>query len=295
MQQDIKYLSYDINEIKSLDGKTGYFRACPSTQDKDLVNDIVHVSGIEFKRLPTPFLYEHMNDKPIGQINNYEIVGEKLFVEGKFDLINEIKSSLSDRQKHGAYKLAFDKTAQLSIGFVINDSEEIDGVRHIKSLTIVEISLVLNPANPFTYFEEVKNKESTEVKAINEAIKSLHEISKVYYVQATKQELINKTLENIKSCYNNLKKKELKRCLKTLGGDFFVDDVMDKVLPAIGEFYVKAKEKYSEVEKKSDGVDFINQASHQTEDKSSAGVQPVSEAVSGTKSKNIFEEVLNLK
>lgn len=286
--QDIKHLQL---EIKSLDNITGYFKACPSTQDKDLVNDIVYVSGLEFKRMPTPFLYEHMNDKSLGQINNYYVEEDKLFVEGKFDLINEIKSNLNLIQKKSAYKLAFSKKAQLSIGYIVNDSEEIDGVRHIKSATIVEISLVLNPANPFTYFDEVKNQDNTDIKELNEGIKSLYEMSKSYYVEVSKKELIEKTLENIKVCYENLKKKELKKCIKTLGNSFFEDEIMDKVLPAIGDFYIKAKEKYSSEENKSDELDFVQSSNSQKEDKSSAGIPPVSEAVSGKKS--IFEQLLS--
>jgi HK97 family phage prohead protease len=99
---------------------------------KDYTNDII-INGA-FKNIPStvPLLLEHSHSNIIGKISNIIQDTQGLYVNG-----NLLNSTIN---KHNY---------NLSIGFIVNNFyiNKQTNTRYITNLTLVEISLVKNPAN----------------------------------------------------------------------------------------------------------------------------------------------------
>jgi HK97 family phage prohead protease len=199
MQEHFLLFNVKSLEFNNTDQK-GHFVAIASTQNKDLVNEIVVQDGISFASNKVPFLHEHKNNEALGIIYNHSIIEEGLKVEGFFDLNNNIKSTLNNRQKESAYILAKNGLGQLSIGYKVLASHMEGDVRYLDKIQITEISFTVNPANTDTYFADVKSLDN-EALRIKQAFKDLGT-----------QMSIENTIEKIKKCD---RKGELIRTIKT--------------------------------------------------------------------------------
>jgi|LauGreDrversion4_2_1035121.scaffolds.fasta_scaffold39407_2 HK97 family phage prohead protease len=187
MQEHFLLFNVKSLEFNNTDQK-GHFVAIASTQNKDLVNEIVVQDGISFASNKVPFLHEHKNNEALGIIYNHSIIEEGLKVEGFFDLNNNIKSTLNNRQKESAYILAKNGLGQLSIGYKVLASHMEGDVRYLDKIQITEISFTVNPANTDTYFADVKSLDN-EALRIKQAFKDLGT-----------QMSIENTIEKIKKC-----------------------------------------------------------------------------------------------
>jgi HK97 family phage prohead protease len=85
--------------------------------------------------LPLPMLLEHCRDKPLGFWTKYQSDDHGLWVEG---ILNEFID-----QK---------KSVGLSVGFIPQTCIRKNGVLTIQKATLIEVSLVRNPAQVLTTF-----------------------------------------------------------------------------------------------------------------------------------------------
>lgn len=120
---------------------TGYASIFNTT---DYNNDII-ISGAFKSNLTNDIklLWQHDTKFPIGIITSIIEDSKGLFVSG--DIILDVKKGLE------AYSLLNHKIINgLSIGYKVMDSfmDEILGIRYLKQLLLLEVSIVTIPANP---------------------------------------------------------------------------------------------------------------------------------------------------
>lgn len=115
---------------------------------KDHHNDVVEkgafsksISGD--RDFPVQMRFEHYSDQVPGKWTTIQEDGKGLYVEGELTPGHTVGDNALASMKHGTLD-------GLSIGFMMmpEDSETKNGVRHIKTVDLVEISLVHIPANP---------------------------------------------------------------------------------------------------------------------------------------------------
>ena len=124
----------------------------------DLQNDVVEpgafsesIAELKASGRPQKMLWQHYD--PIGPWTDFAEDARGLFVSG-VPLIDEVQ------QAREAYALAKAKVVDgLSIGYrVVEYSRNSEtGVRHLKKLKLVEVSLVTEPANPMARVSSVKS------------------------------------------------------------------------------------------------------------------------------------------
>lgn len=124
----------------------------------DLQNDVVEagafadsIAELKASGRPLKMLWQHYD--PIGPWTDFAEDARGLFVSG-LPLIDEVQ------QAREAYALAKAKVVDgLSIGYRVGDyhRDPDTGVRHLKRLKLVEVSLVTEPANPMARVSSVKS------------------------------------------------------------------------------------------------------------------------------------------
>lgn len=132
-----------VTENYSNDSEKGVFFGYASIFNlKDSYKDII-LNGA-FKNTTKhkntiPLLWQHKNDEIIGVVYDFKEDYVGLYIEGQIDYkrYNKVYSFIKNSVING-----------LSIGYVVNDSTfDEKGRRIIKSLDLLEISIVLSPAN----------------------------------------------------------------------------------------------------------------------------------------------------
>ncbi len=133
----------------------------------DLQNDVVEagafadsIAELKASGRPLKMLWQHYD--PIGPWTEVAEDARGLFVSG-LPLIDDVQ------QAREAYALAKAKVVDgLSIGYrVLDYNRNADtGVRHLKRLKLVEVSLVTEPANPMARVSSVKS--ASEIRSIRE-------------------------------------------------------------------------------------------------------------------------------
>lgn len=109
-----------------------------------------------------PVLWEHVKNDPrmqIGQIKSARETDEGLEIHVALDLDTETGQA--------AYKsVKARRSKALSIGYsVIDQQKSAEGVNELKSLNLMEVSIVSSPANPAALISEVKSETPALVKA----------------------------------------------------------------------------------------------------------------------------------
>lgn len=114
------------------------------------------LEGYAERQTMPPMLWQHKHDEPVGYWMELEDTDAGLRAKGRIE---------TTIQKGGeAYKLAKNKGLSLSVGFSMksDDAYEDDGIRYIKNLELLEVSLVSVPANAGATIQTVKSlKECT--------------------------------------------------------------------------------------------------------------------------------------
>lgn len=136
----------------------GRFTALASTFDVDRQGDRI-VRGAYARTLAAlkarggrlPLLWQHDQSEPIGSIETIRETADGLEVEAVVALDTE-----SGRE---AYELLKAGALSLSVGFLIPDGAAVmrDGVREIREVDLIEISVVGVPANPGAVVRDVKH------------------------------------------------------------------------------------------------------------------------------------------
>lgn len=125
----------------------------------DSANEIVAAGAfakslVQIKQIgdPLPVLWQHNSDEPIGGYNDLEEDDHGLAVEG-FLMVDDVPRA---KEAHALMKRRVVKG--LSIGYYVRASEydEKTGIRTLRELELVEISIVTFPANPEAQIDAVK-------------------------------------------------------------------------------------------------------------------------------------------
>lgn len=111
------------------------------------------LAEIKAKGRPVPVLWQHRSGEPIGVYNALAEDGHGLKVDGK--LILEVARAA---EAHALMKAG--AVSGLSIGYYVRDDsfDQKTGVRTLKQLELVEISLVTFPANDDARVDVIKSK-----------------------------------------------------------------------------------------------------------------------------------------
>lgn len=123
---------------------------------------------------PLPALWQHDSAEPVGGYNVDQMIEDErgLKVDG-FLLINELQKA---REAHALMKRRIVKG--LSIGYYVRDDsvDEKTGIRTLKELDLVEISIVTFPANSEAQIDAVKAKLARgDMPTLREFEKTLRE------------------------------------------------------------------------------------------------------------------------
>lgn len=152
----------------------GYFEGYASTfGNLDRDNDIME-KGCFKESLRSEgkikLLWQHWNDKIIGQVVEAEEDGKGLFIKGRINLSTKLGQEAFALLKAGDID-------EMSIGFRVNEMEwDSNGIRVIKEVTLFEVSLVTEPANEQARITDVKAFKKNIDEA--ESLKDLEKILK---------------------------------------------------------------------------------------------------------------------
>lgn len=145
-------------QLKSIDAQ-GYFSGYASVfNNVDEQNDIIK-PGAFIKSIVNPkkikLLWQHMNEEPIGIIEELKEDAHGLYIKAK--LLLDIPKGRE------AYSLISNEAISgLSIGYRIEDfNYGAGGIRYIKRLTLMEVSIVTFPANASANITQVKGGDMT--------------------------------------------------------------------------------------------------------------------------------------
>ncbi len=139
-------VSFEVKQIDDMDDEFFRFEGLASTFGNiDLVNDIV-VRGAFVDSLATKtpvILWQHQSDSPLGMPEDIRETEEGLFLKAKLPKLDTFVSGRVIPQiKVGSIRT-------MSIGFRIVERDFNDeGIRLLKKVDLMEVSLVTFPANP---------------------------------------------------------------------------------------------------------------------------------------------------
>ena len=136
------------------DGQLGYFTGIVSTDDLDLIGDVIEVGAfLPINEANIALLYAHDQAQPIGRWDSIRQEGGKLIARGALLLSLQKARDCYEMLKHGVINA-------LSVGFRIEDPSSMvrdaAGRRRIRRAKLHEISLVSVPANSACRIIEVR-------------------------------------------------------------------------------------------------------------------------------------------
>jgi HK97 family phage prohead protease len=164
-------------ELKEL-GEDGVFEGYASVFDEiDSVNDVVLkgafkktlAEAAKKKRMP-PMLWQHNTAEPIGKFTEMREDSRGLFVKGQL-LVGSVA-----RAKEAYNLLKEGVLTGLSIGYRTLDSEFDKGLRKLKELDLLEVSLVTFPANDSARVALKKSLDAGDVPSERELEAVLREV-----------------------------------------------------------------------------------------------------------------------
>lgn len=142
--------AYSVVEVKSVSEEPDMFRfkGIASTPTPDRVQDVMEPMGAQYS-LPLPFLWQHVQDKPIGRITAAKATPAGIEVEGEIPIIKE-EGALKDRLDESIHSIKHRLVTGLSIGFnpIAGAYTRLkSGGTHFKQWAWHELSLVTIPCN----------------------------------------------------------------------------------------------------------------------------------------------------
>jgi uncharacterized protein len=168
LKKEIKNLPFEVKEFTQ-DTNYFYFEGYASTWDKDLGDDII-VKGAFLKSLQSapevPLLWQHSMHKPIGLSVELREDEKGLFIKGRIS----IRTSLG---KDAAILLEDRVIKEMSIGYYAVETDMEDGVRYIKEVELIEVSVVTKAMNPQARIKSFNEIEFKGLKDIEAFLKEL--------------------------------------------------------------------------------------------------------------------------
>lgn len=164
-------------EIKSKNGGWSFEGYASKFGGIDSYGDMVHKGAYEKtlsdRAMPVFMRFEHHAGMlPPGKWNELKEDDTGLLVLGELTKGQTLASDIKASMEHGTLQ-------GLSIGYRIpkNGSEEKEGVRHLKTIDLVEISIVQNPADSAALISGMKSEIET-IESLKEAESFLRDVDK---------------------------------------------------------------------------------------------------------------------
>lgn len=156
---------FSILQVKSYDDEQRIIRGVATTPEPDRVGDIVVSTGVKFKN-PSPLLWQHEHDKPVGTVKFDKPTDKGITFEAQLPKIEE-PGALKDRVDEAWQSVKAGLVTAVSIGFrVLDDAYEVmksGGLKFLKT-EVMELSLVTIPANASAQITQIKQYD-TELRA----------------------------------------------------------------------------------------------------------------------------------
>jgi HK97 family phage prohead protease len=150
--------AYSKIEIKSFDDDSREFYGLASTPTPDRVGDVVEPMGAKYA-LPLPMLWQHKQDKPIGEIYDVRLTKSGIEVKGRVFKATQSRT-LMDRLDEAWESMKLGLVKGLSIGFSPIEAKPIKGksfgLRFMK-WDWHELSAVTIPANTEASIQAIKS------------------------------------------------------------------------------------------------------------------------------------------
>ena len=150
--------AYSVLHVKSVDEAQRIIRGIATTPETDRVGDIVVSEGVKFKN-PSPLLWQHQHDKPVGTVKFDKPTAQGVTFEAQLPKIEE-PGILKDRVDEAWQSVKAGLVTAVSIGFrVIDDAVERmkDGGLKFLKTEVYELSLVTIPANASAVITAIKS------------------------------------------------------------------------------------------------------------------------------------------
>lgn len=151
--------AYSLLTIKSIDEEKGMIYGIATTPVTDRVDDIVEPQGAKFT-LPLPFLWQHNDQKPVGNVVQADVKDDGIHVAIQMVLASQVESvELKERLRLAWDSIKTGLVRGLSIrlrGLKVADIQHSWGM-HFFEWEWLELSAVTIPANQEATITSVKS------------------------------------------------------------------------------------------------------------------------------------------
>ncbi|MCL6246512.1 HK97 family phage prohead protease [Acinetobacter sp. ANC 4945] len=151
--------AYSLLTIKSIDEEKGIVYGIATTPATDRVDDVVEPQGAKFT-LPIPFLWQHNDQKPVGNVIQADVKDDGIHVAIQMVLADQVKSAeLKERLLLAWDSIKTGLVRGLSIrlrGLKVADIQHSWGL-HFFEWEWLELSAVTIPANQEATITSVKS------------------------------------------------------------------------------------------------------------------------------------------
>jgi HK97 family phage major capsid protein/HK97 family phage prohead protease len=148
--------AYSILTVKSVDENKRVIRGVATTPETDRQGDIVESLGVVYKN-PLPLLWMHQTDKPVGLVKFDKPTKSGINFEATLPNVTE-PGALKDRVDEAWHSVQHKLVRAVSIGFrALEYAFMEDGGTHFQKSEILELSLVVVPANESATIQSVKS------------------------------------------------------------------------------------------------------------------------------------------
>lgn len=158
--------AYSILNVKSFDDEQRIIRGIATTPETDRVGDIVVSEGVQFKN-PSPLLWQHQHDKPVGTVKFSKPTAKGVEFEAQMPKIDE-PGALKDRVDEAWQSVKAGLVTAVSIGFRSVDGAvermKDGGLKFLKT-EVMELSLVTIPANASAVITAIKSIDHQQMQA----------------------------------------------------------------------------------------------------------------------------------
>lgn len=161
--------AYSILNVKGMDEDKRVVRGWATTPEADRVGDVVEPLGVEFKN-PLPLLIHHDSRLPVGTVKFEKPTKNGIRFEAQLAKVDE-PGVLKDRVDEAWQSVKAGLITAVSIGFraMADGIEQLadGGLRFLKT-EVMELSLVVIPANRGAVITEVKTLDRRTIAALSE-------------------------------------------------------------------------------------------------------------------------------
>lgn len=153
--------AYSVLQVKAIDDDERVIRGIATTPSPDRVGDVVVPEGVQFKN-PSPLLWQHQHDKPVGTVKFDKPTKAGVTFEARIPKVLE-PGVLKDRVDEAWQSVKYNLITAVSIGFRAVDGQ----VERLKSgglkfnaCEILELSLVSVPAQSEAAIMAIKSLDT---------------------------------------------------------------------------------------------------------------------------------------